>query len=141
MQSTLSLLLDNELPNAMVEFLSGSTRSWKKLEHGWGVRSSVGQIAAGYVSDNEEGNAVELALNQTLLPEFPSERPALLRWLQYQRYRLGLRPYKVHQRGNPVAWFRIGFATMDEATGFLKDFKQQSRLPDVRSRWKTPEDF
>jgi hypothetical protein len=37
--------------------------------------------------------------------------------------------------------FRIGFATMDEATDFLKDFKQQSRLPDVRSRWKTPEDF
>lgn len=134
-------LLDKTLPNAMVELLPGSRRTHKELEHGWRILRPDGQIAAGYVSDNAVGNDVEFALNQERLPEFPSERPALLRWLQYQRQRLGSRPYNVHQRGCPAAWFRIGFVTMDEAIGFLREFDAQRRLIDVRARWRTPEDF
>ncbi|MDN2677667.1 hypothetical protein [Janthinobacterium sp. SUN033] len=134
-------LLDNRLPNAMVDFLPGSSRTSEKLEHGWRIRRPDGQLASGYVSDNADGNNVEFALNQDRLPELPIERPALLRWLQYQRQRLGGRPYNVHQRGCPVSWFRIGFATMDEAISFLREFNAQHRQTDVRKRWHTPEGF
>lgn len=134
-------LLDNRLPNAMVDFLPGSRRMPKELEHGWRIVRPDGQIAAGYVSDNADGNAVEFALNQDRLAELPSERPALLRWLQYQRQRLGGRPYNVHQRGCPATWFRVGFATMDDAIAFLREFNAQRRITDARARWHAPEDF
>lgn len=141
MATSTDALLDYRLPNAMVDFLPGSSRTSKKLEHGWRIVRRDGQIAAGYVSDNAAGNDVELALNQDRLPEFPSERPALLRWLQYQRQRLGGRPYNVHQRGCPVTWFRIGFATMEEAISFLHEFNAQRWLTDVQARWRTPQEF
>lgn len=141
MAKSTDALLDHRLPNAMVDFLPGSHRSYKTLEHGWGIRRPDGQIAAGYVSDNADGNEVEFALNQDRLPELPSERPRLLRWLQYQRQRRGARPYNVHQRGCPVAWFRIGFGTMDEAIDFLHELNAQRRLTDVRARWNVPESF
>nr|WP_314622612.1 hypothetical protein [uncultured Noviherbaspirillum sp.] len=125
----------------MVAFLPGSRRSYKNLEHGWSIHRPDGQIAAGYVSDNAVGNEVEFAFNQDRLPEFPSERPALLRWLLYQRQHRGPRTYNVHQRGCPVDWFRIGFATMVEAIDFLREFNAQRRLPDVRARWHVSESF
>src|SRR5690349_5111152 len=128
MAKSTGALLDNRLPNAMVDFLPGSRRTPRELEHGWRIVRPDGQIAAGYVSDNADGNAVELALNQDRLAELPSERPALLRWLQYQRKRLGARPYNVHQRGCPANWFRVGFATMDDAIAFLREFNAQRRI-------------
>lgn len=134
-------LLGNRLPDAMVDCLPGSRRTCEKLVHGWRIRRPDGQLAAGYVSDNADGNSVEFSLNQNLLPELPMERPALLRWLQYQRQRLGERPYNVHQRGCPASWFRIGFATMEEAISFLHEFNAQRRQTDRRTRWRTPEDF
>ena len=141
MAKSSNALLDNRLPDAMVDLLPGSRRTYEKLEHGWRIRRPDGQIASGYVTDNATGNNVELALNQERLPEFPKERPALLRWLQYQRQCLGGRQYNVHQRGCPVTWFRIGFATIDEAISFLREFNVQRRMTDVRARWHTPEDF
>jgi hypothetical protein len=134
-------LLDNQLPNAMVLLLPGSKRQSEKLEHGWRIVRPDGQIAAGYVSDNADGNAVEFALNEQRLPELPLERAPLLLWLHYQRKIRGQRPVNVHQRGDPVSWFRIGFSTIDEALSFLQEMRRQSRMPDPRSRWKTPAGF
>lgn len=133
--------IDNTLPDAMVDFLPGKKRTAEKLEHGWRVRRPDAQIAAGYPSDNADGNAVELALNEHRLPELPSERAPLQLWLHYQRKIRGERPFNVHQRGNPVSWFRIGFATIEAAVIFLQEIKRQTGISDSRSRWKTPEDF
>lgn len=98
-----------------------------------------GHIASAYVSDNAPGNAVEFALNPDRLVDIRSERLSILRWLQYHRQLYGAREFKIHQRGEPVNWFRIGFATLEEALSFLQKFKIERQRFELRNRWQVPE--
>jgi hypothetical protein len=73
------------------------------------------------------------------LAELPSERVALMRWLEYQKQRFGGRDPNIHQRGNPVSWFRIGFGSAGDAHTFLGEFFGSRKLVDVRARWVIPQ--
>jgi hypothetical protein len=140
-------LHDTRLVDAMIDALPGTRRWPEALKNGWRIKRTDGQIASSYVSDNALGdtsedareNAVELALNPERLVEMPLERPALLRWLHHQRQCFGERKFNIHQRGDPVTWFRMGFATLDEALIFLRGFKTERTMRNIRERWNRPE--
>ncbi|MCW5297763.1 hypothetical protein DXT88_06195 [Herbaspirillum lusitanum] len=78
-------------------------------------------------------------MNHDRLVDTQSEVLAMLRWLQYQRQHYGERDVNVHQRSEAVSWFRIGFATLDEALKFLQEFKSERQRFDFRARWQLPE--
>lgn len=138
MSKPTSVVRDSRVLDAMLDALPGNRRS-SDLVHGWRIIRPDGQIASGYVSDNAQGNCVEFALNPERLVDVRSERLTMLRWLQYQRQRYGAREVNVHQRGEPVNWFRIGFAKLDEALKFLQEFKSERQRFDLRVRWQLPE--
>ncbi len=96
------------------------------------------QLAFVYISDNAPWHAVEFALNDGLLTDSPSERIALVRWLEHQKHKFGGRASNIHQRGDPVNWFRIGFTSIEEAYAFLRDLRIRFRDPDMRIRWTIP---
>jgi hypothetical protein len=106
-----------------------------KLKYGSAIFRGTAQIASGYVSDNAPYHAVEFALNQYLLAEPPFERAALISWLEHQKKRFGGRKPNIHQRGDPVDWFRIGFSSLADALIFLGDFSDQRRHANAFTRW------
>lgn len=106
-----------------------------KLKYGSAIFRGTAQIASGYVSDNAPYHAVEFALNQRLLAELPFERAALIGWLKHQKKRFGGQEPKIHQRGNPVDWFRIGFGSVADALIFLDDYFEQRNHANPFTRW------
>lgn len=108
------------------------------LDHGWRVFHGAQQIASGYTSDNAPWHTVEFVFNQDLLAELPSEREVMMRWLGHQKHRFGGQAPKIHQRGNPVDWFRLGFSSDDDALTFLDEFARQRRQAQVSARWAIP---
>lgn len=99
------------------------------------------QVASAYFSDNAPSHQVEFALNDALLIEASYEKSPLVRWLQYQKRLYGGREPKVHKRGEPVEWFRMGFASVDDALKFLECFKNERRMLDPHVRWQVPGSF
>lgn len=106
-----------------------------KLKYGSAIFRGTDQIASGYMSDNAPYHAVEFALNQHSLAELPFERAALIGWLEHQKKRFGGREPNIHQRGDPVDWFRIGFGSVADALIFLGDYFEQRNHANPFTRW------
>lgn len=110
-------------------------RSKDDLVHGFRVLSDGKQIASAYFSDNSADNQVEFALNFRLFDEDVRIHAAVKCWFEFQKAQLGNRQVNIHQRGDPVDWFRIGFESVEEALEFLQQLRSERHRIDKAVRW------
>ncbi|MDC7701607.1 hypothetical protein [Vogesella indigofera] len=106
------------------------------LKHGFRISSDGKQVASAYFSDNAPDHEVEFALDYAHLADTDRERGALVKWLRYQKCLFGGQDPKVHQRGDPVDWFRIGFSSVGDALTFLQSFKNERQMLNPSVRWQ-----
>lgn len=140
MNSSITKKNRQALAEALLNALPGDRRTSKHdLDHGFRIMSSRAQLASAYFSENAHGHQVEFALNDVHLVETDHERIALGQWLLHQKGLFGRCKPNVHKRGASVDWFRIGFASVDDAMTFLRRFNDERRqMLDPRVRWQIP---
>lgn len=117
--------LSEELENAFMAAFPGGTRNLAPLMHGVGLSRSGKDVASLYTSELKKGNQFEIALDPAAVGRSFFEMTAAALWLRHQRTLPGRGESSVHQRGDPVDWFRLGFISEREAIDFLTDIKQQ----------------
>lgn len=126
---------------ALLQAAPGEKRKSKDdLKHGFRVFSDGKQSASAYFSDNAPCNQVEFALNFRLFEEDSRLLAEVRRWLENRKKRLGNRDVNVHQRGDPVDWFRIGFTSVEQALEFLEQLRSERRRFDRAARWRIPDE-
>lgn len=110
------------------------------LKYGFRVWSDGKQIASVYFGENSPGNEVEFALNFRLLEEDRRMHATVKSWLDQKKLQLGTREANVHQRGNPVDWFRVGFESLEQALKFLKQLRSERFRSNRADRWRVADE-